>query len=176
MRKQYSDYRAQSSFNRSVCPHRRDEEVDQPDLHTRLDRRNLRPRINNRHRERDAAEQECRRRYDEEYGVAGANRNSPDARRQISVVSLDCESYDGEDEQHRADHLGCNTLRAERRANDEAILLAEDELKDEERRNPRVACACGSPPRPRNMENEFVLDYDGHEVFTTPFANMAAVF
>jgi len=78
LRKQYSDYRAQSSFNRSVCPHRRDEEVDQPDLHTRLDRRNLRPRINNRHRERDAAEQECRRRYDEEYGVAGANRNNRD--------------------------------------------------------------------------------------------------
>ena len=29
------------------------------------------------------------------------NRNSPDGRRQISVVSLDSESFDGEDDQHR---------------------------------------------------------------------------
>jgi hypothetical protein len=27
-----------------------------------------------------------------------------------------------------------------------------------------------------NLENEFVLDYDDHEVFNTPSANMAAVF
>ena len=58
LRKQYSDYRAQSSSNRSVCPYRWDEEVDQPDLRTCLDRRDLRPRINNRHRERDATERE----------------------------------------------------------------------------------------------------------------------
>ena len=43
LRKEYSNYPAQSSSNRSVRPHRRDEEVDQPDLHTHLDRRDLRP-------------------------------------------------------------------------------------------------------------------------------------
>ena len=66
---QYSEYRAQTSSNRSVRPH-------QPDLCARLDRRDLRPRINNRHRERDTAERERRRCYDEEYGVPGANRNN----------------------------------------------------------------------------------------------------
>ena len=104
------------------------------------------------------------------------NRNNLDGRHQISVVPLDSESYDGEDDQHRTDRLHCNTLRAERRANDEAILRAEDDLDAHEHHNPRVAPPRGSPPRPRNIENEFVLDYDGHEVFATPSANMAAVF
>jgi hypothetical protein len=72
----YSNYRAQSSSNRSVHPHRRDEEVDQLDLRAHLDRRDLRPRINNHHRERDDAERECRRRYDQEHGAPGANRNN----------------------------------------------------------------------------------------------------
>jgi len=78
LRKQYSDYRAQSSSNRSVRHHRQDEEVDQPDLRAYLDRRDLRPRINNRHRERDAAEREHRHVYDKEYGVPGANCNNCD--------------------------------------------------------------------------------------------------
>jgi len=78
LRKHYSDYRAQSSSNRLERPHRWDEEVDQPDLFTHLDRYDLRPRINNRHRERDAAERERRRCYDEECGIPGANRNNHD--------------------------------------------------------------------------------------------------
>ena len=73
MRKEYSNYRAQSSSNRSVCPHRRDEEVDQLELRTCLDHCDLRPRINNCHCERDNAKWERCYLYDEEYGVPGAN-------------------------------------------------------------------------------------------------------
>ena len=58
LRREYSNYRAQSSSNRSGRPHRRDEEVDQPDLRGRLGRRDLRPRIDNRHREWDYTERE----------------------------------------------------------------------------------------------------------------------
>ena len=78
LRKECSNYRAQSSSNRSVRPHRRDEEVDQLELRTCLDHCDLRPRINNCHHERDAAERDRRRLYDEEYGVPGANRNNSD--------------------------------------------------------------------------------------------------
>ena len=58
----------------------------------------------------------------------------------------------------------------------EAFLRAEEDLDAQERCNPRVAQPRGPPPRPRNLENEFVLDYDGHEIFATPSANTAAVF
>ena len=61
-----------------VRPHRQDEKVDQPDLRAHLDCRDLQPRINNRHRERDAAVRERHRRYDEEYGIPGANHNNRD--------------------------------------------------------------------------------------------------
>ena len=37
LRREYSNHRGQSSSNRSVRPHRRDEEVDQLDLRARLD-------------------------------------------------------------------------------------------------------------------------------------------
>jgi hypothetical protein len=49
------------------------------------------------------------------------NRDSPDGRRQISVVSLDSESFDGEDDQQCAGHLHRNAFRADRRANEEVI-------------------------------------------------------
>ena len=49
------------------------------------------------------------------------NRNSPDDQRQISVVSLDSESFTGEDDQQRAERLQCNSLRADRRANEAVI-------------------------------------------------------
>jgi len=78
LRREYSNYRAQLSSNRSVRPHRRDEEVDQLDLRNYLDRRDLRPRINNHHRERDDAKRERHRRFDEEHSAPGANRNNRD--------------------------------------------------------------------------------------------------
>ena len=49
------------------------------------------------------------------------NSNSPNGRCQISIVSLDSESFDGEDDQQQVDHLHCNALRADRRANEEVI-------------------------------------------------------
>jgi len=67
------------------------------------------------------------------------NRNNPDGRRQISVVSLDSESFDGEDDQQRAERLPRNALRADRRANKEVIRQGEEDLDNCERRNPRVA-------------------------------------
>ena len=33
-----------------------------------------------------------------------------------------------------------------------------------------------SPIKPRNLKDDFVLDYDGDDVFATPSANMATVF
>src|SRR6185503_4898498 len=65
---------------------------------------------------------------------------------------------------------------ADRRANEQVICQGKEDLENYERRNPHVAPTCGSPPRPRNLENEFVLDYDGNEVFAMPSTNMAAVF
>jgi len=103
------------------------------------------------------------------------NRSNPDGQRQISVVSLDSESFIGEDDQQWAERLHCNSLCADRRANEALIQQAEDDLDNDECCNPKVARRRPSLPRPRNLENEFVLDYDGHQVFATPSANMAAV-
>ena len=33
-----------------------------------------------------------------------------------------------------------------------------------------------SPIRPRNLDADFILNYEGHDVFTTPSANLAAMF
>ena len=54
-------------------------------------------------------------------------------------------------------------------------MQAEEDLENAKRCNPRVGRRRPSPPKPRNLKNEFVLDYDGHHVFATPSANMAAV-
>jgi len=88
---------------------------------------------------------------------------------------VDSESFTGEDDQQRAERLHRNGLRADRRANKRVIFQAEEDLDNDERRYPRVARRRLSPPRPRNLENEFILDYDGHQVFATPSANMAVV-
>jgi hypothetical protein len=40
-------------------------------------------------------------------------------------------------------------------------------------RNPRTR---RSPIWPRNLDADFVLDYNSQDVFTTPSANLAAVF
>jgi len=86
------------------------------------------------------------------------NRSNPDGRHQTSVVSVDSESFTGEDDQQRAERLHRNGLCADRRANEQVILQVEKDLENVERRNPRVAQKRPSPPRPRNLENEFVLD------------------
>ena len=70
------------------------------------------------------------------------NRSNPNGRHQISVVSVDSESFIGEDDQQRAERLHRNGIRADRRANEQVILQAEDDPENDEGRNPRVARRC----------------------------------
>jgi len=72
LRKDNSAYRAQSS-HQLARPHGDDEEVNQNDLCLQLNQQDLRPCINNRHRECDAADSEQRRQYDEEHDIPNAN-------------------------------------------------------------------------------------------------------
>ena len=46
-------------------------------------------------------------------------------------------------------------------------------MENAERRNPRNR---RSPIWPRNLDDDFVLDYNGQDFFTTPSANLAAMF
>ena len=59
------------------------------------------------------------------------------------------------------------------RRNNEAIDRANHDLENADSRNPRNR---RSPIRPRNLDTDFVLDYNGQDVFATPSANLAAVF
>ena len=59
------------------------------------------------------------------------------------------------------------------RCNDEAIDRANRDLENADRRNPRNR---RSPIRARNFEADFVLDYNGQDIFATPSANLAAIF
>ena len=72
MRKDNSAYRAQSSHH-STRPRDHEEEVNQNNLCLELNQQDLRPRINNHHLERDAAERERCRQYDEEHSVLDAD-------------------------------------------------------------------------------------------------------
>ena len=59
------------------------------------------------------------------------------------------------------------------RRNDDVIDRANRDLENAERRNPRNQ---RSPIRPRNLDADFVLNYNGQDVFATPLANLTAVF
>jgi hypothetical protein len=59
------------------------------------------------------------------------------------------------------------------RRNDEVIDRANRDLENTDRRNPRNQ---RSPFRACNLDADFVLDYNGQDVFATPSANLAAVF
>ena len=59
------------------------------------------------------------------------------------------------------------------RRNEEAIDRAKHDLENADCRNPRNR---RSPIRPRNLDADSVLDYNGQDVFATPSANLAAVF
>ena len=59
------------------------------------------------------------------------------------------------------------------RRNDEAIDRANRDLENADRRNHRNQ---HSPIRHRNLDADFVLDYNGQDVFATPSANLAAAF
>ena len=94
-------------------------------------------------------------------------------RRQISIVSSNFDTVPGEDEKAQNDRHRHNDLRATRRQNEATLEQAEQDLDNADGCNPRNR---RSPIRPRNLEDDFVLDYDSHDVFTTPSVNMAAVF
>ena len=53
------------------------------------------------------------------------------------------------------------------------IRQSERDMEDADRCNPRNR---RSPIRPRNLDADFVLDYNGQDVIATPSANLAAVF
>ena len=59
------------------------------------------------------------------------------------------------------------------RRNNEAIDRANRDLENADCRNPRNQ---RSPIRPRNLDADFVLDYNGQDVFATPSTNLAAVY
>ena len=59
------------------------------------------------------------------------------------------------------------------RRNEEAIDRAKRDLENADCRNPRNR---RSLIRPRNLDADSVLDYNGQDVFATPSANLALVF
>ena len=59
------------------------------------------------------------------------------------------------------------------RRNNEAIDRANRDLENADRRNPRNRRTL---IRTRNLDADFILDYNGEDVFATPSANLAAVF
>ena len=59
------------------------------------------------------------------------------------------------------------------RRNNEAIDRANRDLENAECRNPRNR---RSLIRPRNLDADFVLNYNGQDVFAKPSANLAALF
>ena len=76
-------------------------------------------------------------------------------------------------DEEKAQRLRRNEVRADMRRNDEAIDQANRDLENADCRNPRNR---RSPIRLRNLDADFVLDYNGQDVFATPSANLAAVF
>ena len=85
---------------------------------------------------------------------------------EIFNVSVDSPPRDGETEEDRAAHINRNVNRAQRRANEAALMLAEAACNDQLDSQGR--------PRPlqRNLDDEFVR-VDGHDVYKTPSANLA---
>ena len=101
------------------------------------------------------------------------NRTFATEHRRIFVVSDDSDTRENETDEERAQQLHRNEVRADMRRNDEAIDWANRDLENPERRNPRNR---RSPIQPRNLDADFVLNYNGQDVFATPSANLAAVY
>ena len=91
----------------------------------------------------------------------------------IFVVSDDSDTRENEIDEERVQRLHRNEVRTDMRRNDAAIHRAERDMENADRRNPRNR---HSPIRSRNLDADFVLDYNGQDVFATPSANLAAVF
>ena len=101
------------------------------------------------------------------------NRSSTPEQRRIFVISDDSGTQPGEGDQACADCIRHNNVRADRRRNEVAIHQSEWDTENADHRNPRNN---RSPLRARNLDADFVLDYNSQDVFTTPSANLAAVF
>src|SRR6185312_11637414 len=101
------------------------------------------------------------------------NRSSATEHRRIFIISDDSDTRENETDEEKAQRLRRNEIRADMRRNDGAIDRANRDLENAERRNRRNR---HSPIRPRNLDADFVLNYNGQDVFATPSANLAAVF
>ena len=101
------------------------------------------------------------------------NHSSATEHRRIFIVSDDSNTRENEIDEEKAQRLRRNKVRADMRRNDEAIDWANRDLENAERRNPRNR---RSPIRLRNLDADFVLNYNGQDIFATPSANLAAVF
>jgi len=84
----------------------------------------------------------------------------------IFNVSVDSPPRDGETDEDRVAHVNRNANRAQRRANEAAIVLAEAA------RNEQLDSQGRPRPLQRNLDDEFVR-VDGHDVYKTPSANLA---
>ena len=80
----------------------------------------------------------------------------------IFNVSVDSPPWEGETEEDRAARVNRNVNRAQRRANEAALAMAEAQLDSQGR--PRQLH--------RNLDDEFI-HVDGHDVYKTPSANLA---
>jgi len=101
------------------------------------------------------------------------NRSSTPEHRRIFVISDDSDTRPNKDNEERANRHRRNDIRADRRRNEATIRQSEQNMQDADCCNPRNR---HSPIRPRNLDADFVLDYNGQDIFATPLANLAAVF
>ena len=87
----------------------------------------------------------------------------------IFNVSIDSPPWDGETDEDRAARVNRNANRAQHRANEAAIVLAEAARNGEQ---------FDSQGRPRplrcNLDDKFI-HVDGHDVYKTPSTNLAVV-
>ncbi|RLN39899.1 hypothetical protein C2845_PM01G39820 [Panicum miliaceum] len=100
--------------------------------------------------------------------------SSPD-QREISVVSSEEASVEGKDEEAKRQRLHRNQNRQERCNNKAVIDQAEEDLRNADGHNPWVPPR-RTPATPRNLDDDFILECDGQNLFATASANLAAAF
>ena len=84
----------------------------------------------------------------------------------IFNISVDSPPREGESEEDHTTHVNRNVNRAQRRANEVALVLAEAA------RNNQLDSQGRPCPLQRNLDDKFVR-VDGHDVYKTPSANLA---
>ena len=76
----------------------------------------------------------------------------------VFIISDDSDTRENETDEEKAQRIHHNEVRTDMRCNDAVIRRFEHEMQDADRRNPRNRC---SPIRPRNLDADFILDYNG---------------